>query len=430
MQIAHLRIDGAEPSSPATMTERPERRLNWLLASSTVSNLGDGIGKVAFPLLAATLTREPLLIAGLSATQFLPWLLFALLAGVLVDRIDRRRAMIVANVARALIVGGLGMLAAFDIASIWLIYAAALLIGTAETVADSAANVLVPAVVTRDRLESANSKLQAAEIVGQTFLGAPVGSLTFAVFAAMPFLLNSAGFALSAVLLLGLAGSYRPKTGEIEGPAPSVRADLGEGLRWLRRSPLLLRLVVTAGLLSLISEFAQAQLVLYALEDLRISEAAFGFFTLVGGIGGLAGAAFAPRLVAWCGRRALLVAAISTSGVGFAGMGISSAPVVSAALFGVFAAGVVAANVVLATVRHAVVPGELLGRVLGVWRTVVWGAIPLGALLGGVLTEVLGSPSATFVVSGVLQVALAVVAFGLLRGYGRDIAAADDRTDT
>jgi Na+/melibiose symporter-like transporter len=376
---------------------RPDHRLNWLLTSSAVSNLGDGVGKVAFPLLAATLTRDPLLIAALSATQFLPWLLFALVAGTLIDRVDRRKAMIVANLARAIVVGGMGLLVYFDSVTIWLVYVAALLIGTAETVADSAANVLIPAVVGKGELEDANSKLQACEIVGQTFLGGPIGSATFALFAAFPFLLNSAGFVVAAVLLLGLAGTYRPRTA---AEPTRLRTDLADGIGWLKRSPVLLRLVVIAGLVSLITELAQAQLVLYALEDMGLSEAAFGLFALVGGIGGLLGAAAAPRLIRRTGRRAVVVGAIAVCAIGFGGMGLSRQPVVSALLFGIFAAAVVSANVVLGTLRHTLVPGELLGRVLG-----------------GVLTAVLGTASRTFLVSGVLLVAVAVFAALSLRRF-------------
>ncbi|MFF1608619.1 MFS transporter [Amycolatopsis sp. NPDC058278] len=387
------------------------RRLTWLLTSSAASHLGDGIGKVALPLLATTLTRDPVLIAGLSATQFLPWLLFAAVAGALVDRVDRRRAMIVANTARAAAVGALAVLVAAGGTTIWLIYLTALIIGTAETIADSAANALIPAVVGDGSLDSANSKLQACEIVGQTFLGGPVGSLTFALFAAFPFMLNSAGFTIAAAVLLGLAGTYR---GKAEPPA-KLRTELADGLRWLRRRPLLRRLVVVAGLLSLVSELAQAQLVLYALEDLHLSDATFGFFAFIGGIGGLLGAGVAPRLVRATGRLAVVTGGIVCCGLGFGGMGLVRSPVAGAALFGLFAAAVVAVNVVLATARHTLVPGELLGRVLGVWRTVVWGAIPLGALLGGVLTERLGSAARTFAVSGVAMLAIAAFAFGALR---------------
>ncbi|WIY04246.1 MFS transporter [Amycolatopsis mongoliensis] len=396
----------------------PARRLTWLLTSSASSHLGDGIGKVALPLLATTLTRDPVLIAGLSATQFLPWLLFAAVAGALVDRIDRRRAMIVANTARAVAVGTLAVLVATGGMTIWLVYLTALVIGTAETVADSAANALIPAVVGDGSLDAANSKLQACEIVGQTFLGGPIGSMTFALFAAFPFVLNSAGFAIAAAVLLGLAGTYR---GQAEVHPPTrLRTELADGLRWLRGNALLMRLVVVAGLLSLVSELAQAQLVLYALDDLHLSDAAFGFFAFVGGIGGLLGAGVAARLVRAAGRRAVVVGGALCCGAGFGGMGLVRSPVAGAALFGLFAAAVVAVNVVLATARHTLVPGELLGRVLGVWRTVVWGAIPLGALLGGVLTEALGSAARTFAVSGLAMLVIAAFASGALRRFPLD----------
>lgn len=402
-----------------------DRRLLWLLSSSAVSNLGDGIGKVAFPLLAATLTRDPVLIAGLSATQFLPWLLFALVAGALVDRIDRRKAMIYANLARAAVVGAMAVLVYTGGVTIVVVYVAALLIGTAETIADSAANVLIPAVVDHDRLESANSKLQACEIVGQTFLGGPIGSATFALFAVFPFLLNSAGFALSAGLLIALTGSYRAKTAAktaAENAEPTrLRADLAEGIGWLVRHRLMLRLVIIAGLVSLTSELAQAQLVLYALEDVKLSEATFGFFALIGGVGGLIGAALAPKLIKRTSRGLVLSSGIVCCGLGIGGMGLITQPVVSATLFGVFAAAIVAVNVVLGTVRHSLVPSEFLGRVLGVWRTVAWGAVPVGALLGGLLTRALGTSSATFLVSGALLIGIGGFAATVLRTFSLDI---------
>lgn len=396
----------------------PARRLTWLLTSSAASHLGDGIGKVALPLLATTLTRDPVLIAGLSATQFLPWLLFAAVAGALVDRIDRRRAMVAANTVRAVAVGTLAVLVAAGGMTIWLVYLTALVIGTAETIADSAANALVPAVVGDGSLDAANSKLQACEIVGQTFLGGPIGGLAFALFAALPFILNSAGFAIAAAVLLGLAGTYRGRA-EVREPT-RLRTELAEGLRWLRGNALLTRLVVVAGLLSLVSELAQAQLVLYALDDLHLSDATFGFFAFAGGIGGLLGAGVAPRLVRAAGRRAVVLGGILGCGAGFGGMGLVRSPVAGAALFGLFAAAVVAVNVVLATARHTLVPGELLGRVLGVWRTVVWGAIPLGALLGGVLTEALGTAAHTFAVSGLAMLVIAAFAAVALRRFPLD----------
>ncbi|MDV6012351.1 MFS transporter [Haloechinothrix sp. LS1_15] len=428
------------------MHSSSEKRLNWLLSSSALSQLGDGIGKVAFPLLAATLTRDPVLIAGLAATQFLPWLLFGVLAGAFLDRVDRKRAMIIANITRALVVGGTAGLVYVDSISIWVVYAAALLIGTAETVADTAGNVLIPSVVRRERLESANSKLQSVEIVGQTFLGGPVGSLTFAVFAAFPFLLNSVAYAVAAVLLLGLLGSYHPRraraaaAGADSGDgAPStsptatgtgrthLRTELVEGMRWLRHSPVMLRLVLVATALNLLAELAQAQLVLYALEDLELSEAAFGMFAFIGGLGGLAGAAMAPRLIAAYRRMPVLIGGIVFTGIGFTGMGFTGNPILAAILFGLFAAAVVTVNVILATLRALLVPDELLGRIIGVWRTLVWGSIPAGAMIGGFLTRILDSPSMTFAVSGGCQVLLAAAVLIMMRRYRTEINTAGSR---
>ncbi|OLT39050.1 MFS transporter [Saccharomonospora sp. CUA-673] len=380
------------------------------MGANAAANLGDGIAKVAFPLLAATVTRDPVLIAGLSAAQFLPWLLLAVLAGAMLDRIDRRKAIVVANAARAAAIGGMAVLVALGEASIWMVYVGAVVVGVAEVVADSAANVLVPSVVDKSGLSGASSKLQATEIIGQTFAGGPLGSLTFAVFAAFPFLLTSASFTIAAALMIALAGSFRPERPPAdERPAAALRRDLGDGMRWLTREPTMWRLVIAAGGLALTSELAQAQLVLYALEDLSLTEAAFGVFGLAGGVGGLAGAAVASRLVERFRARYVLAGGMATSGLGFIAMGLTDNPVLGAVLFGLFAAAMVVANVLLATVRYRLVPEELLGRVLGVWRTVVWGMLPVGALLGGLLTTVLGTTSATFAFSGACQVALAVV---------------------
>lgn len=400
-------------------------RLAWLLSSGALANLGDGIGKVAFPLLAATLTRDPLQIAALSAAQFVPWLLFGALAGVLLDRFDRRRAMVAANAMRALVIGLLSVAVLFDAASLPMIYVAALLAGIAETVADSAANVLIPAVVDRDDLESANSKLQSIELVGQTFIGSPVGGLAFAAFAALPFLLTSVGFAGAAVVLIPLAGSYLARTAEPDAERESVRTQLAGGVRWLRGNPVLFRLALVVAALGLTMEFAQAQLVLYGLEQLSLPEAAFGVFALSAGVGGLGGAAVAPRLTIRWTRSTVLVAGIVVSGVALVVAGFVRQPFVAGLLLALFGAAVVAVNVVVATLRHRLVPDELLGRVLGVWRTLVWGSIAVGALVGGVVTKLLGTVGRTFTTAGILVIAIGLAATIALRG----LRTAMDRTD-
>ncbi|HEY0453184.1 MFS transporter [Actinophytocola sp.] len=406
MQIAPARTTGGR------------RGMAFLVSAVSVSNLADGIGKTAFPLLVASMTRDPLVIGALSAVAFVPWLLFSMATGVLLDRVDRRKALVTANLARAGVIGGLAVLIGVDAAAIWVVFVAALLVGTAETVADSAGNVLIPSVAGRDRLDRANGQVQAAEVLGQAFLGPLAGSLTFAVFAAFPFLLNSVGFALAAVLLVGIAGAHRP----VHLPGPRQKTNPA---RWLRTSPLILRLMLIAAAISLTSELAVNQLVLYVLEDLHLTESMFGVFAAASGVGGLLGAAAAPRLLTRIPRRTVLIAGIGLTGASFTAMGLTSEAAVGATLFGTFALAVVAINVVIATARHLAVPDGLLGRVLGVWRTVVWGAIPVGALLGGVLTHLLGSPSATFLVSGVLLLTVCALAIPALRPFTKDLRAED-----
>lgn len=387
------------------------RGMGLLVPAVSVSNLADGIGKTAFPLLVASMTRDPLVIGALSAVAFLPWLLFSIATGVLLDRVDRKKAIVLANLARAVVIGGLAALVAGGAAAVWVIFVAALLVGTAETVADSASNVLIPSVAGRERLDRANGQVQAAEVVGQSFLGPMAGSLTFAAFAAFPFLLNSVGFVLAAVLLAGIAGAHRPV--HLPGPRQQVNP-----AGWLRTSPLILRLMMIAAAISLTSELAANQLVLYVLDDLHLTESMFGVFVAASGLGGLAGAGIAPRLLNKVSRRSVLVAGIGVAGASFVGMGLVGHAAIGAILFGTFALAIVALNVVIATARHLAVPDGMLGRVLGVWRTVVWGAIPVGALLGGVLTHLLGSASATFLTSGLLMLAVCGLAAAALRRFG------------
>lgn len=201
-----------------------------MYAATAASDLADGIGRVALPLAAAAYTRNPLLISGMVTFAFLPWLLFALPSGALVDRLDRRRAMALANVVRAVATLSLAVLLGWHVGGIVALYVVAFVLGTAETVYDSAVRALLPQVVAREQLDRANSMVTVEETLGQTFIGAPLGSALFAVAAALPFVLNSVGFVIAVALILGLRGDFRPVRVEA---GSSLRTEVGEGLRWL-----------------------------------------------------------------------------------------------------------------------------------------------------------------------------------------------------
>jgi len=388
-----------------------------LYASSATSNLADGIGRTALPLLAASYTRDPVLVSGLATFAFLPWLLFALLSGALVDRVDRRHAMSAANAVRALALGALALLAAFGGGSVLALYVVAFLLGTAETVYDSATRALLPQVVERRDLDRANSLLTVEESLGQQFVGSPVGSALFVVAVALPLGLNAAGFAVAALLVLTVRGVGRPQ--RAPGPA-SVRGDVAEGVRWLWHHRLLRGFTLVAGATCLTNSMINGVLVLYVLEVLHLPASRFGWVVVAAGLGALLGGLVTP----WLGRRLGRVGALTTgaavSALGIGLMGLVGNGYVASALFAVSAAGVMVWNVLTMSLRQTLIPEQMFGRVQGAYRTVVWGAIPVGALVGGVVAHALGV-AAVFVVSGAGLLALAGVLWLLLRAHAAEL---------
>jgi Na+/melibiose symporter-like transporter len=389
-----------------------------LYASSATSNLADGIGRTALPLMTASLTRDPVLVAGLTSFAFLPWLLFALPSGALVDRLDRRRAMSLANAVRALALGVLVALIASGAATVVLLYVVAFVLGVAETVYDSATRALLPQVVTRGQLDRANSLLTVEETLGQQFIGAPVGSALFALAAALPFGVNAAGFAVAAVLVLSLRGGYRPaRTAE---PA-SVARDVVDGVRWLWRHRLLRGLSAISAATSFAQSMSTGVLVPYVLDVLHVPAGRFGLFLLSAGLGAIVGAVVTPRLVRPFGRGPLLTGGAVLAAIAVGGMAFTDDAVLAGVLFALTSAGVMVWNVLTMSLRQSLIPEELFGRVQGAYRTLVWGGIPLGSLAGGAIAALIGVPG-VFAVSGAALLVLAGALGVLLHRHAADLA--------
>jgi MFS family permease len=390
----------------------------WRMYAATgSSDLADGIGRTALPLAAAAYTRDPVTVSGLVTFSFLPWLLLALPSGALVDRIDRRVAMAAANLVRMLAVGALTAMLLAGAGTIALLYAVAFVLGAAETVYDSAVRALLPQVVVRDQLDRANSLITVEESLGQTFLGAPLGSALFAVAIALPFVLNATGFLIAVGLILTVRGNYRPVR---TAAAKSVRADIAEGVRWLRGHQLLRGLTMISAATAFSNTIASGVLVLYVLEVLRLPSGGFGLVLLVGGAGGLAGGLATPPLTRILGRAVMLTGGAAVCAVATCLMAFTRNGFVAAGLFAVAAAGVMVWNVLTMSLRQALIPSELFGRVQGAYRTLVWGGIPLGSLTGGVLAGWLGIRS-VFLVAGAIMLALAVALGRLLHRHSAEL---------
>lgn len=393
-----------------------------LFTANLSSSLGDGIYRVATPLLAARLTDDPLLISGIAALSMLPWLLFAIPSGVLIDRVDRRKAMAWANGVRTALALALIGLITVDLLTVWALYAVVFVYGALETVYDGALRAVPPSIVAKSDLPRANSRLEAGELVVQNFLAAPLTSALFALAVTIPLGINVAAFALAAVLALQLpaaASGVRRDThppgahGDGDGPAiPPWRSQLADGLRFLLAHPMLRTLWLLSSFIGLCFAAATATTVLFALELLGIPEAYFGLFMLANAVGGLLGASVAGRLAARFGSGPTMAVANVASALALVVIGLWPLTWVAVIALAAIAASIIVWNVLVMSLRQSYIPGHLLGRVNGTWRTLLWGVMPIGSLLGGLLARV--SLTTPLIVGGGLAAVAALIWFGFV----------------
>lgn len=379
----------------------------WKLwVASVVSNLGDGVGMIAYPWLASAVTRNPLHIAAVALVTRLPWLLFSLPAGVVTDRLDRRKLAAWMDVGRFAITLGValvvfanetnlaspeeieaGTAAAPESALLLiLIYIAALLLGTAEVFRDNSAQTLLPSIVDKENLETANGRLWGAEMVTNTFIGPPLAGILIAVGFSVPFFLDAGTFAVAAALAFMIAGDFSPKGRPTE--RASFKEDLKEGVRWLWGHPLFKPMAIALGILNGAAMMSMATLVLFAQEVLDLGATQFGLLTTGIAVGGVIGAFTADRIARVLGQGASLFITILFGAGALVLSGLTSS-------FWVFwAMGLVSAltgtlwNVITVSLRQSLIPDRILGRVNSVYRFIGWGMMPIGSALGGVVVAV------------------------------------------
>ncbi len=419
-----------------------------LFFASAVSNIGDGIGAVAYPWLASALTRNPLLIAFVAVVQRLPWLVFSLPAGAITDRHDRKKLMVGANAARAILTAGVavavyslgtdlaspdqlddpGLVIDTNTALYLAVLAAALLLGFAEVLYDNTAQTFMPSVVEPEQLEKANGRLWSVEEVTNTFGGPVLGALLLSVSFALPFGIDAITFAVSAALIAWIRPKSRQGTASPvdvmqedatqEAAEPtSMRAEVAEGFRWLWKHELLRPLALILGLLNMIGALTFSTLVLFAQEVLETSPTEFALLNTGGAVGGIVGGWTASWVSKKLGSGPSLWMTLVLGGATSIVNGLTSEWLVVWAMFGIFMFGAVVWNVITVSLRQAIIPDELLGRVNSVYRFFAWGSMPLGALIGGVMIALaegpLGRETALrlpFLVAGVANFALLVVA--------------------
>ena len=392
--------DEAREVSPATKRSLGPG-FNKLFVGSIVSNLGDGMALVAYPWLASAITRNPFLIALIAAAQRLPWLVFTLPAGVITDRVDRRKAMVTMDVLRGAItlvvafgvLGRQGVLPGPDEVDqvvgtktglYVLVLIATLLLGFAEVLRDNANQTIVPDIVEADQLERANGRIWGAEAVTNQFAGPPLGSVLLLAAFSLPFFVDAATFFIAAAMVALIPGSFRAERSDDE-PQQSFRDELREGVGWLWGHSLLRPMAIMLGLMNLAAMIHGAVFVLFAQEVLGIGPFLFAIIGFGGAIGALVGGNLAPRVSARLGSGTALAVAVGGMAISPLLIGlIASWPVVFA-LFAIESLFVILWNVITVSLRQTIIPSRLLGRVNSVYRFFAWGMIPIGAAVSGVL---------------------------------------------
>jgi MFS family permease len=376
-----------------------------LWGAGVVSNLADGITGAALPLLAALLTRDPLAVALIAALNSLPWIVFELIAGEIVDRSDRRRLMIFGNLIRAAAIGIVAILVATDSIELWSLGALAFAIGIAETLVDTSWEAIVPRLVETKNLAAANGRTQAAEWTADELIGPPIGGLLFAATAALPFFINGGAFVIAALLVATIPGTFRAER-EVAHGLKAMRQEIGEGIKWLWQHRVLRALSLMAGTANLMGTAMFAVFVLFAQEILGVDDVGFGLMFSALGIGGIIGAALSHRTERRFGTGTLLLASMGGISLAALTVALTSSPIVVGAAFAFHGFLIAMWNVSVMSLRQALIPDELRGRVASDARTIAFGAIPIGAILGGVLADIVSLRAPFFLSAVVYAIAL------------------------
>jgi predicted MFS family arabinose efflux permease len=355
----------------------------WLLSSSWVTNLGDGIAVAAGPLLVASLTSNAFLVAFAALLRWAPSLVLGLYAGVLSDRVDRRRIVMVADGFRVVVLVALfAALATHRLTAIGALVALGLL-AVAEVFADNTSQTLPPMLVHRDDLVLANARMQTGFVTLNQLAGPPIGAALFTVGRLWPF----AGQALLVAAGVLLVSRIRLPARERTAGGAGVRRDIAEGLRWTLHHPAVRTLALTILIFNVTFGAAWSVLVLYCQQRLGLGDVGFGLMTTISAAGGLLG----TGLYGWITRRVslgnVMRVGLIIETLTHLGLAWTTSPWIAGAIFFAFGAHAFIWGTTSITVRQRAVPTHLQGRVGSVNTICVYGGLVVGSVVGGALAS-------------------------------------------
>ncbi|QSB04346.1 MFS transporter [Natronoglycomyces albus] len=390
-----------------------------LVTATGISNFGDGIYFVALPLLGATLTQDPRIIASLAAATMIPSLIFSLPIGAFVDRLHQGRAMVVVDFLRCLVLATFATLVFFDEISLWHLFILALTLGTGGLLHDISSATFLPRIVHPQDLAKVNGYKASVTEIGNGVLGPAAGGLIFGMALFVPFAVNSLTFGIAALIIVRFANQTafpRQAKAQKEGEEERKGAywqEIKEGARWLNNHRGLRSIAIIVAAWNIFGWMPEGVLVLYVTEVLGLGSLGFGLIFGVTSVGAIIGGMFAGRIMKSIGPTRILMISV----VGYAILTLPpaflSAPLLVGAVFFLQGIPLITWNATSTSIRQALVPRELLGRVTSVFVLLGGGLAPIGFILGGFLGDLFGL-RAVFLFSGIgLLVAFCLAYRGL-----------------
>lgn len=388
----------------------------------------DGLLKSAAPLLATTLTKDPFWISTIAALVMVPWLLFAIPIGGLVDRVHRRLMLAIANSIRLAAMVLLAVSVGFNFITLPILLLATFLFGIGEVIYDTTMQSMLPEVLEVHQLEKGNARLQVTSVTLGEFIGTPLGGVLFALSIGLPFFFGVVGVLVAIGLVLFIPRNYSLKEQSTGSKEPTkFWADVRFGIRYLYESKRLLRLVLMTSAMGFFYAVSTSTMVLFILETLKTPTALLGVILAMPAIGALLGSVIAHRLSEMFGRMRVMAWAMVLSAAVTVLVGFSPNYWTLALLLTISSLIVTHWNILLMATYHQIIPTHLFGRIHGTRRTLVWGLLPIGSLLGGLIATVdLRWP---FFVGGLACLIISIAGYRFVVGL-KDMIAAEDSVNS
>lgn len=384
-------------------TKQPFSRDFWKYwIGQTVSNLGSSVTQFALPLLIYKLTGSALNLGIATAAEFVPYLLFGLLLGAWVDRVDRKRMMIFTDIARTLIIASIPLLAAFGALSVWWIYAVGFLQSTLTICFEAGQFAAIPNLVNKDDLVTANGRIQAsysaASVLGPLLAGLLVALTPLSTL----LLVDASSFLLSACSLALISMSFNPPRGEKQEEPKSILHDVMEGLRYVLGHPVLRNISLMMAMVNFVATTVSTQLVLFAKVQFQASDTQVGLLYSAGSIGIVVLSLLAGPLRKRWSFSTVALGALMLEGLLTLVLAFTHWYWIGIILWACIGGLGILFNINTSSLRQAIVPNTMLGRVMSIAGVLAWSAIPLGSLLGGFIINWTHNITLTYSIIGIL----------------------------